>query len=229
MKASYAPVASMSSGPTPAFGHAIDRPGLIVHVHTRLAAPTDDAADQCRRMTQVARAVRLGDDDRGRVVGFDAAVQQMQRFADDAAVQHIVHRIALLVVRLGVVGGVLGMHHLHHRHLLRLCAVGVHVPHERRREHLPRALPPVCAAVQHVAVDRRRRSRPGAADAHLGKAVHRAKDRDGLAQAGFHHADGDADQCFRRGPAAVAIHVEIQPSPDIARDEGRGGRVIAGI
>ena len=44
------------------------------------------------------RPVRPGDDDRGGVVGLHAAIQQMQRLADDAAAQHVVHRIALLVI-----------------------------------------------------------------------------------------------------------------------------------
>ena len=51
--------------------------------------------------------------------------------------------------------------------LLGRGAVVVHVAHERRREHLPRALPAVGARVQHVARDRRCGARAGAADPHL--------------------------------------------------------------
>ena len=58
----------------------------------------------------------------------------------------------------------------------------------------------------------------GAADADLGEPVHRTENRDRLAQAGFHDADGDADQRLGRGPAAEHIHVEVQADAQIARD-----------
>ena len=194
---------------------------LIVHVGARLAAPTDHAADQRRRVAQVARTFRTRDDDAGGVVGLHAAVEQMQRLADDAAVDHVVDGVALLVERLRIVRGVLGMHHLHHRHLLGLGAVLVHVAHERGREHLSRALPAIGAAVQRVAVDRCRGTRAGAADAHLRVAVHRTEDRDALAHAGFHDADRDTDQRLGGRAAAVHVHVEVQPDAEIAGKEWR--------
>ena len=156
------------------------------------------------RVPQVARTFGAGDDDRGGVVGLHAAIQQMQRLADDPAAQHVVHRVALLVIGLRIVRRVLGMHHLHHRHLFRFGAVIVHVAHEGGREHLAGALPAIGAAVQLVAVDRCGRARAGAADAHLRIAVHRAEDRHAFAHAGLDHADGDADQRLGRGPAADA-------------------------
>ena len=119
-------------------GDAGDRAVLVMHVHARLAAAADDAADQRRGVPQVLRPLGPGDDDRGGVVGLHAAIQQMQRLADDAAAQHLIHRVALLVVGLRVVRGVLGMHHLHHGHLFRPRAVVVHVPHEGRGENLAR-------------------------------------------------------------------------------------------
>jgi hypothetical protein len=42
-------------------------------------------------------------DDRGAVVGLDAAIEQMQRLADEAAVDHVLDREALLVIGLRVV------------------------------------------------------------------------------------------------------------------------------
>ena len=102
-------------------GDAGDRSVLVMHVHARLAAASDDAADQRRRMAQVLARSAPGDDDRGGVVGLDAAIQQMQRLADDPAAQHVIHRVALLVIRLRIVRCVLGVDHLHHRHLLRLA------------------------------------------------------------------------------------------------------------
>ena len=180
-------------------------------------------------MAQVARTFGAGDDDAGGVVGLHAAVEQMQRLADDPAVEHVIDRVALLVERLRIVRGVLGMHHLHHRHLLGLGAVLVHVAHEGGREHLARALPAIGAAVQRVAVDRRGGARAGAADAHLRIAVHRTEDRDALAHAGFHDADRDADQRLGRRAAAVHVHEEVQADAEIAGEERRRRRIVAGI
>ena len=80
---------------------------LVVHVDPRLVAAADDAADQRPRMAAVAGAVGAGHDQRSAVVGLDAAVQQMQRLADEAALQHIVNGEALLVEGLGIVRGML--------------------------------------------------------------------------------------------------------------------------
>ena len=149
----------------------------------------------------------------------------MQRLADDAARQHVLHRQALLVVGLGVVGGVHAVRRAHGRHLRRRRAVVVHVAHEGGAEHLPGALPAVGAVVQVLARHRHRRARARAADAHLGVAVHGAEDDDGLAHAGLHHAHGDADQRLRRGAAAEHVHVEVEADAEVAGDEGREGRV----
>ena len=172
---------------------------------------------------------RARDDDAGGVVGLHAAVEQVQRLADDAAVDHVVDGVALLVEGLRVVRGVLGMHHLHHRHLLGLGAVLVHVAHEGGREHLARALPAIGAAVQRIAVDRCRRPRAGAADAHLRVAVHRTEDRHALAHAGFHDADRDADQRLGGRAAAVHVHEEVQPDAEVAGEERRGRGIVARI
>ena len=145
----------------------------------------------------------------------------MQRLADDAARQHVLHRHALLVVGLGVVGGVLAVRRSHGGHLRRRGAVVVHVAHEGGAEHLAGALPAVGAVVQHVARDRHRRAGTRAADAHLGVAVHGAEDDDGLAHAGLDHADGDADQRLGRGAAAEHVHVEVEADAEVAGDEGR--------
>ncbi len=219
----------MSSGPTPGIGpqdlapvvarNPRDRPVLVVHVGARLAHAPGYAADQHQRMAPVPRTVGAGDDDGRGVVGLDAAVEQMQRLADDAAVDHVLHRHALLVIGLGVVGGMPAVGHAYGRHLLRRRAVVVHVAHEAGAEQLPRALPAVGAVVQHVARDRGRRARAGAADAHLGKAVHGAEDDDSLAHAGLDHADGDADQGLGGGAAAEHVHMEIEADAEIAGDE----------
>ena len=69
----------------------------------------DDGLDHCRAVASIPRPVQAGDDDAGGVVGLHAAVQQMQRLADDAGIDHVFHRDALLVIGLRVVGGMLGM------------------------------------------------------------------------------------------------------------------------
>ena len=163
----------------------------------------------------------------GRVVGLDAAIQQMQRLADDAAVEHVLDREALLVIGLRVVRGVVAVGHLDRGDLLGLGAVIVHVAHEGRREALPGALPAIGAVVQHVAADRRGGARAGAADAHLRIAVHRPEDRHDLAAAGLDQADRDADQRLGRRAAAEHVHVEIEAHAEIAGDEGPRGRVAA--
>ena len=230
---------STSSGPTPGIGpqdflgvmagDGRDRAVLVMHVHARLVAAPDDAADQDERMPAVLGAIGRGHDDRGRVVGLDAAIQQMQRLADEAAVDHVLDRKALLVIGLRVVRGVAAVKHLHMRDLLGRGAVIVHVAHEGRRKALPGALPAIGAAVHHVAGDRRRRARPGAADPHLRKPVHRAEDRDGLAHARFDDPDRDADQGLGRRAAADHVHVEIEADAQVAGDERRRGRIAAGI
>ena len=177
-------------------------------------------------MLAVLRPLGAGDDDAGRVVGFDAAIQQVQRLADEAAVDDVLDREALLVIGLRVVRGVVAVKHLYVRHLLRRRAVIVHVAHKGRRKALPGALPAIGAVVQHVAANRRRRARSGAADAHLREAVHRAEDRDGLAAAGLDQPDRDADQRLGRGAAADHVHVEIEPDAEVAGDE-RGARRVA--
>src|SRR5438045_2240255 len=53
-------------------GNSRDRPVLVVHVEPRLVAAADDAANQHERVLAVARALGGGDNDGGRVVGFDA-------------------------------------------------------------------------------------------------------------------------------------------------------------
>ena len=164
-------------------GDGRDRPVLVMHVEPRLVAAADDAADQHQRLLHVLGAVGAGDDDAGGVVGLDAAIEEVQRLADKAAVDHVVDREALLVIGLRVVRGVARVEHLHMRDLLRRRAVIVHVAHKGRRKALPGALPAIGAVVQHVAGDRRRRARAGAADADLREAVHRAEDRDRLAAA----------------------------------------------
>src|SRR5207248_1898758 len=117
-----------------------------------------DAADQYRVLLAVLGALGGGDDDRGRIVGLDAAIEEVQRLADEAAVDHVLDREALLVIGLRVVRGVARVKHLYMRDLLGRRAVIVHVAHKGRREALPGALPAIGAVVQHVARDRRRRA-----------------------------------------------------------------------
>ena len=205
--------------------HGRDWAGLIVHVEPRLVATADDAADERRCMAAVARVGGAGDDDGVAVVGLDAAIEQVQRLADDAARQHVGDREALLVERLGIVRGVLAVDRLDGGDLLRPGAVIVHVTHERRAEHLSRALPAIRAAVQHVARHRRRCSRPGAADAHLREAVHGAEDRHRLAHAGLDEAHRHPDQRLGRRAAAEHVHVEVEPHAEIAGDERREHRI----
>ena len=210
-------------------GDTRDRAVLVVHVEARLVAAADHPADQDQRVLAVLRPLGRGHDDRGAVVGLDAAIEEVQRLADKAAVDDVLDREALFVIRLRVVRGVLAVEHLNVRDLLGRRAVIVHVAHEGRREALPGALPAIGAVVQHVAGDGRRRARAGAADPHLAVAVHRAEDRDGLAEPGLDDADRDADQRLGRGAAADHIHVEIEAQPQIAGDKGRRRRVAAGI
>src|SRR5476649_2818772 len=148
---------------------------LVVHVEARLAAAADDTADQRARMAAVASPLRTSDDERRTVVGLDAAVQQMQRLADDAAREHFSDADPLLVEGLGIVRRMLAMDRLHGGDLLGTRPEIVHVAHESRAEHLARALPAIGTAVQHVARQRRRRARAGTADTNLGDAVQRAK------------------------------------------------------
>ena len=197
-----------------------------MHVHPRLAAPSHDPPDQCRRMPHVLRPIGACDDDRGRVVGLHAAIQQMQRLADDPAAENIVHRVPLFVEGLRIVRRMLRVDNLHHRHLLGLRAVFIHVAHERRAEHLPGALPPIRTIVEHIPANRRRRSRAGASDPNLRKPVHCPEQRHGVAQPGFHHADRNADQRLGRGATADALHVEIQPGTNIAGHERSRGTVV---
>ncbi len=208
-------------------GDGRDRPVLVVHVEPRLADPPGDRLDHRRRVFAIASAIQAGDDDAGRVVGLDAAIEQVQRRADHPRVDHVLHRIALLVIGLRVVGGVLGVHHLDVGDLFRRGGVVVHVAQEGRREHLPGALPTIGAVVDQVAGDRRRRAGADAADPDLGVAVHRAEDRHRVAHAGLDHADRDADQRLGRGAAAVHVREKIQPDAEIAGDEGREGRIVA--
>ena len=121
------------------------------------------------------------------------------------------------------------MKHLHMRDLLGGRAVIVHMAHERGRKALPGALPAIGAVVHHVAGDRCRRARSGAADPHLRVSVHRAEDRDGLAQARFHDPDRDADEGLGRRAAADHVHIEIEPDTEIAGDERRRRRVATRI
>ena len=154
----------------------------------------------------------------------------MQRLADHAAGQHVLHRDALLVVRLGVVGGVFGVDRLHVRHLFWRGAVVVHVAHEAVREILRRAALPEGAPEQRIAGERGTpAAAPGAADANLRVAVHRAEDGHRLAQPRFDHPDGDAHQRLGGGATALAVHVEVQPNAEVASD-GRGRhRVVAAV
>src|SRR5215469_585574 len=135
-------------------GHCGDRPVLVMHVETRLVAAAHHAADQYQRLLAVAGPLGGGHDDRGRIVGLDAAIQEVQRLADDAAVEHVFDGKALLVIGFWVIGGVMAMRHLDHRDLLGLRAVIVHVAHKSRGKILPGALPAVGTVVQHVADNR---------------------------------------------------------------------------
>src|SRR5262249_12338446 len=72
-------------------GDRRDRTRLIVHIDARLAHATRDAADERRGVLEVARMSRTCDYDGRGVVGLHAAVEQMQRLADDAAGQHVLH------------------------------------------------------------------------------------------------------------------------------------------
>src|SRR5439155_23816920 len=55
------------------------------------------------------------------------------------------------------------------------------------------------------------------------------EDRNRLAAARLDQADRDADQGLGRRAAADHVHVEIEADAEIAGDEGRRGRVAAGI
>ena len=155
--------------------------------------------------------------------------KQMQRLADDAAVQHVLDREALLVIGLGVVGGVVAMRHLDHGDLLGPGAVIVHVAHKGRGEILSGALPAIGPVVQRVAADWRSRAHAGAADANLRIAVHRPENRHDLATAGLDQTDGDADQRLGRRAAADHVHIKIEAHAEIAGNEGRRSRVAARI
>src|SRR5262245_55260031 len=88
-----------------AAGHGGDRPGLVVHIAAWLAAAAHHAADQHGWVAAVTRALGARDNDGSGVVGLDATVEQVQRLADDAAGEHVLHRYPRLVVGLGIVGG----------------------------------------------------------------------------------------------------------------------------
>ena len=102
----------------------------------------------------------------------------------------------------------------------------VHVAHEGRREHLPRALPAIGAAVHHVARDGHCGAHAGAADPHLRIAVHRAEDHHRLAHAGLDDADRNPDQRLGRRSPAEHVHVEIEADAEVAGDEWREHRVV---
>src|SRR5581483_11082262 len=89
--------------------HRRDRPVLVVHVDARLAHAPGHATDQHPGMRAIARPLGAGDDDGRGVVGLHAAVEQVQRLADDAAGEHLLNRDALLIVGLRIVGGVLAV------------------------------------------------------------------------------------------------------------------------
>src|SRR5262249_48087938 len=78
-------------------GHRRDRPRLIVHVGARLAHAARNGAYQRSGVAAVPGAVGARHDDGRGVVGLHAAVEEMQRLADDAARQHVLHRHAGLV------------------------------------------------------------------------------------------------------------------------------------
>src|SRR5262245_19844740 len=196
-------------------GNRRDRPVLVVHVGAGFAHAPGDAADQHAGMATVAGALGAGDDDGGGIVGLHAAIEQMQRLADDAARQHVLYRNPLLVIGLGIVGGMRTVRGAHRGHLRRRRAKVVHVPHEGKAEELAGALPAVGPAVQHVAGDRHRRAGTGAADAHLRIAVHCPEDHHRFAHAGLDHAHRHADQRFARGAPAQHIPVELEAEAEV--------------
>ncbi len=203
---------------------------LVVHVRAGLAAATHHRLDDGRGVAAIAGALDAGHDDGGAVVGLHAAVEQVERLDDHAAVQHVVHAHALFVVGLGIVRRVLRVDHLHHRDLLGAGSVVVHVPHERLTEHLSGAHQPVAPREERIAGERRHRTAVSrSADPHLRVPVHRAIDDDGVAHPRLDHAHGDPDEGLGARAAAVDIHVEVEADPQVARDRGGGRRIVVAV
>ena len=96
-------------------------------IAARLTDTPGHRLDDGGSILAVAGPVDAGDDDAGRVIRLDATIEEVQWFADDPRVDHILHRIARLVVGLRIVRGVLRMSDLHMGYLFRCGAVVVHV------------------------------------------------------------------------------------------------------
>ena len=109
VEASYEPVWSISSGPAPASdqrgsrasGPATVEIGRVVACGARLFSGRPPRGER-GGIAAVARPFSAGDHDRGSVVALDAAVQQVQRLADDAARDNMVDRLALWYRPLGL-------------------------------------------------------------------------------------------------------------------------------
>ena len=190
---------------------------LIGHIGPRRTAPADHPEDTGGRMPVVVGAIGAGDDEGGGVVGFHAAIEQMHRLHDEAAVEDVVDEEAPAVDRLGIVGGVLGLEDFDRGDLLRGGAEVMHMAHEGRAKALSGAEPAVGGGVQGVAADSAARA-AGAAHAHAGEAMHGAEDDHRSAEAGLDHPDGDADEGLGAGAAAKDIHEEIEADAEIAGD-----------
>ena len=206
--------------------HPRNRSVLVVEVTARLHASALHRHDVRWRMPQVLRPLRRCNDDTGRVVRLKAAVQQVRaRLHDPARVHHVVHRNALLHQRLRVIARVVAVRNLDVRQVLARNAVLHHVPRECEREALHRARHAVCAPQQVRPANRRSRARARAADPHLRVPVHRAEYRHGIAHAGFDSADGKSDERLSARTAAGAVHIKVQPHPQVVHHRRRRRRI----
>ena len=206
--------------------HPRNRRILIVEITARLNASALHRHDVRRRILQVPRALSRCNDDAGRVVRLKAAVQQVRaRLHYPARVHHVVNSNPLLHQRLRVVARVLAVSNLDVRQVLTRNAVLHHVPRESEREVLNRARHSVSALHQVRPADGRGSPRSRAANTHLRVAVHRPEYRHRVAHPGFDSADGKPDKRLSAGAAARAVHVEVQPHPQVVHHRRGGGRV----
>ena len=188
-----------------------------VEIRARLVDAPGHAHDVHGLLPQIARALGRGDDEGGRIVGLETAVEEMQRLHDPARVEHVVDGDPLLLKRLRVLGGVLAVGDAHVRDLRGRRAVLVHVAHERGREALPRAPHAEGHLGQVEPAHGLGGARPRAADADVRVAVHRAEERHRVAHPRLDGADGEADQRLGGGAAAHHVHVEVEPEAEIGR------------
>src|SRR2546430_820107 len=144
-----------------------DRAVRPVEVQAGLRHAPGDAHDVDGPVAAGARALGRGHDDAGRVVGLEAAVEEVERLHDPARADDVRNRHALLEERFGILRRVLAVRDLHVRDLLRGRPVLVHVAEEGGREVLARAPHPEGHLGEVEPTDGLGRARAGAADAEL--------------------------------------------------------------